>query len=407
VNRSGFGSPRIFIARAFARTLTGDRRRDLVRLAGTLRRKITGATATVHYFHDPQDPYSQLAATQLGALARRYHIVIRCHAVPPPRAAAAPAPAALLDWSQRDARCFARHFGLPPPANEPVDGLDDLSDAALLRGENLRHRLGHYLGATFFFEGEWYSGLDRLHYLESRLQQAGLARSTAPKADSALFAPPSLQWRRVTPEASARPPTLHFFCSLRSPYTYLAIDRVRRLARHYGATLRLDYVLPMVMRGLPVPWSKRRYILLDAKREATRLGLPFGDVVDPVGLPTERGLAVLQRAIDTGRGEEFLESFLRGVFAEGIDAGSMGGLEHLATRAGLTRGDVTSALADSRWRTHAEENRAALLAAGLWGVPSFKVDGFPAVWGQDRLWCVEQDLLTALAGEARPAGDVP
>ena len=36
------------------------------------------------------------------------------------------------------------------------------------------------------------------------------------------------------------------------------------------------------------------------------------------------------------------------------------------------------------------ENREALLAAGLWGVPSFRVADFPAQWGQDRLWVVEQ-----------------
>lgn len=58
---------------------------------------------------------------------------------------------------------------------------------------------------------------------------------------------------------------------------------MRRLARRYGADLRLRYILPMVMRGLPVPLVKRRYILLDAKREADRAGLPFGRIVDPVG----------------------------------------------------------------------------------------------------------------------------
>ncbi len=49
-------------------------------------------------------------------------------------------------------------------------------------------------------------------------------------------------------------------------------------------------------------------ILRDTKREAERLGLPLGMVADPVGMPTERGLAVLHYAIEQGKGAEFLES---------------------------------------------------------------------------------------------------
>ena len=36
-----------------------------------------------------------------------------------------------------------------------------------------------------------------------------------------------------------------------------------------------------------------------------------------------------------------------------------------------------------------------MLALGLWGVPSFRVDDRPARWGQDRLWAVERDLIAA------------
>ena len=45
----------------------------------------------------------------------------------------------------------------------------------------------------------------------------------------------------------------------------------------------------------------------------------------------------------------------------------------------------------------AEANRAAMLDAGLWGVPSFRVNDRPAHWGQDRLWTVEADLNAASA----------
>src|SRR5512135_457004 len=197
-------------------------------------------------------------------------------------------------------------------------------------GAALRSKLGHYLGAMLHLEGEWYWGIDRLWYLERRLQDAGRARA----ADSGpIVAMPSVECRHRP--TNGHRPELHFFCSLRSPYTYLAVERVRRLAKCYDARLRQRFVLPMVMRGLPVPRDKRLYILRDAKREAETLGLPFGRIIDPVGLPAERGLAVLHRAVAAGRGEEFLLSFMRGVWAEGLDAGSERGLRTIADRAGL------------------------------------------------------------------------
>ena len=234
-----------------------------------------------------------------------------------------------------------------------------------------------------------------MHYLEARLTQAGLRKEIGHEP---LYPPP-----RVSSAHSAAPTTvdlararrLTFFCSLRSPYTYLAVDRVRALAASYGAILELAFVLPMVMRGLPVNQAKRLYIVRDAKRDAERLNLPFGDIADPVGLPTERGLAVLNHAIAAGCGPDFLESFLRGVFAEGIDAGSQRGLQRIAHRAGMDCAAVTRALDDPSWRTLAQQHRDRMQHLGLWGVPSFQVDDRPGLWGQDRLFMVEQDLAAA------------
>jgi len=382
--------PRVALGSLFARSVTSERRQRLARGWRRIWRHAARRLPTVHYFHQADDPYSQLAASQLDEFCVRYPLRLETHAVPPPDRAAAPQAEALRRWSQRDAARWAQHFGLAPP--EPPWHPDELalahraSPRALEAGAALRRRLGHYLGGMFYCEGEWYWGLDRLHFLESRLSTE-MQREAAP---TPLFLPPALQFAPTTPTAEA--PTLDFFCSLRSPYTWLATPRVRALAKHYGATLRLRFVLPMVMRGLPVPLAKRLYILKDTKREALRLGLPFGDVADPVGLPTERGLALLHHAVQQGCGEEFLESFLRGVFAEGIDAGSRRGLERIAIRAGLSRANLHDALADHSWRALADAHREDLLAAGLWGVPSFRVNGLPALWGQDRLWMIEQDL---------------
>ena len=83
---------------------------------------------------------------------------------------------------------------------------------------------------------------------------------------------------------------------------------------------------------------------------------------------------------------------MRGVWAEGIDAGSDRGLRRIVERAGLPWSDARRALQDEAWRKTAEENRVELLGLGLWGVPSFRVRD-TAVWGQDRLWAIQRALL--------------
>jgi 2-hydroxychromene-2-carboxylate isomerase len=377
------------ISRVFSRVLTGVARRNSMRWWHGLPRRCTRRAAIVHYFHQDDDPYSELLAGVLPQLQERYRIDLHCHRVAPPDDASAPDRERLRDWSIRDAAALQLAYQLKSDSRA-IERLQWHTPNPQA-GAILRQRLGHYLGATIYFEGEWYWGIDRLHYLEKRLQSAGLAQRPV---ETLLIEPQALRFTPIDHPNATRP-ILEFFCSLRSPYTYLAIERTKRLADHYGADLQLRFVLPMVMRGLPVGFAKRKYILLDTKREAERLEMPFGNVVDPVGKPVEDGLAILHRAIARGRGIEFLSSFLSGAFAEGIDTHRPQALRGIALRAGLTDSDLEDAPNDPAWRTMAAVNREALLASGLWGVPSFRVVGYPSVWGQDRLWMIERDLLAA------------
>jgi 2-hydroxychromene-2-carboxylate isomerase len=431
------------VGRAISGLLTSPRVRDIGRGMRASARRLRGAPALVEYFHQVDDPYSHLALQALPALASNYSIRLGTSLASPPDDSVAPDRVRLRAWSRRDAAELAAVVGLEfkDPGHEPDNDLaaqagraiallleqnarrnptggDALADAlsasralwhgdqatisrlaaasadaaaaALAAGAARRRKLGHYLGATLYFEGEWYWGIDRLAHLEQRLRSAGLARHNT----ASLIAPvPEVECRHRP--TNGRRPELHFFCSLRSPYTYLAVPRVVDLARCYAARLRIRFVLPMVMRGLPVPREKRLYILRDAKREAERLGVPFGRIADPVGVPTERGLAVLHHATAADKGPQFLWSFLRGVWAEGIDAGSDSGLRRIAARAGLGATVVSTALGDQSWREVAGRNREEMLALGLWGVPSCRVDDRPARWGQDRLWAVERDLIAA------------
>jgi 2-hydroxychromene-2-carboxylate isomerase len=54
----------------------------------------------------------------------------------------------------------------------------------------------------------------------------------------------------------------------------------------------------------------------------------------------------------------------------------------------------------------AEQNRNALTALGLWGVPALHLHlpkGGCTVWGQDRLWALEDALADVLPSLASPA----
>ncbi len=417
------------------RVITSGAVRGGVRAAHALRRRMSGARPMIHYFHQADDPYSHLAAQALSRLSSLYDVEIAPHLVSPPDAGAAPEPERLAAYARRDAALLAAAHGLSFPVNaqapsadlvakvsgrlayvsepsafareavalgermwrgEAIDAPPLASREAFAAGDALRARLGHYLGATFHFEGEWYWGLDRLPYLEERLKFAARPGAAIP-----AFRFP----RESEARGAAGGVTLDFFLSFRSPYTYLAAARIRDLAARYGAELRLRFVLPMVMRGLPVPPAKRLYIVRDAKREAERFNLPFGKICDPVGAGAQRGLAVLHHAIRAEAGPEFAESFLKAVFAEGVDAATDEGLDAVAKRAGLSPSFVRIALADESWRAVAEANREEMFALGVWGVPSFRVGARAAHWGQDRLWAVEADLAAEARAHSRLLGE--
>lgn len=438
---------KVILSRIISTAFTSHSLRNLRRRVHALRRIMRGGKPTVHYFHQADDPYSQIAVQVLARFAQRYKVELVCHLVAPPDDAAAPERYLLRQYALRDGYRLAREYGfvfsehaVEPDAqllalgnaiiakaltderfkevaplvgrafwDHDLTGLNALaatmgraSDSETLatieQGTKARKALGHYLSAMFYFEGEWYWGIDRLHHLERRLREMGLDRSPdmpglAPYRDLKLGSVPQ----------TANKPVIEAWFSFRSPYSYLFFPRIRKLARHYGADLKLRFILPMVMRGLPVPIEKRLYIVLDAKREADMVGMRYGTSVDPVGPGAARALAVLHHAVKLGKGEDFAELGMQAAFADGIALASDSGLYGVGKRAGLTKAQVKAALADDSWQSEVEANRQALFDAGLWGAPTFRVNGMAAHWGQDRLWALEEDLLQAMGANTAAA----
>lgn len=415
-------SLRTWVASRVMDRLTGVDHETKVRAAAERTR--AGGPHVIEYFHQVDDPYSHLAVQALARIESFYDVVIVPHLVGPPADWAAPERERLQAYARADVqRLSARHgLALPlmdrQPDQEQIDAANTLlvsslasdhffaeaqsvgeklwsgvrlehvhhadSGAAIAAGEARRESNGHFMSAMLYYGREWYWGVDRLHYLEQRLMSLG-----AREAGALLF--PCPMELEQAPTGSLRGETIEFFLSFRSPYTWLAVPRVKALADAWGAELRLRYVLPMVMRGLPVPRMKGLYFARDAAREARRLGLPFGRIADPVGRPVELGYSLFPMAEREGKGYAWCEAFMRAAWSEGVDAGSMAGLREIATQARLDWQRAREHVDSPEWRPIAEVNREAMFALGHWGVPCFRIRDV-AVWGQDRLWVIDEAL---------------
>ena len=345
----------------------------------------------LHVFLQPDEPYSQLLAQALPKLQSRYAVSVLQHWVSEPDDSAVPEREKLKAYSQIDAKRLAVEYGLVFPA--PLDKSSN-SETSLQEAHQLRKKWGHYLSGVIYYEGEWYWGIDRLHHLESRLNDLGLstqAQSLGLHKAKPLFFTPQYQPVAHVPEGT----DIDFYFSFRSPYSAISAAQIFKWAKENGVQVNLKYVLPMVMRGLPVPADKRRYISLDAAREAYVQNVNFGCLNDPVGRPTERGLSLIPFAQMHQLAEAYVMSFMQGVWSEGLDAGTDQHLKIMVERAGLNwpaaKDILKSDANELLWRATAEQNRQSLFALGLWGVPSFKFED-TAVWGQDRFWVIEKAL---------------
>jgi 2-hydroxychromene-2-carboxylate isomerase len=196
---------------------------------------------------------------------------------------------------------------------------------------------------------------------------------------------------------------LEIYPSLRSPYTAMIFERSLELADSVDVPVRVKPVMPMVMRGVPAPADKATYIMTDALREARHLGVPFGNMYDPIGRPVERGFALWPFAHEHGRGAEYIAAFLRAAFVEGRRTDTEEGLRSVVESAGLDFEAARAALEDDGWRRALEANRVEMYdELGLWGVPSYRLRGPETepdlcVWGQDRLWLVAAEMRRRLA----------
>ena len=417
--------------------------RRLKRSVYSFKRTLLKQTPTLTVFLKADDPYSYLLVQALIEFQARFNVRIQCRVFQHLDPDMYPRILMWRDYAKYDAYYLARLYGYRFPVKEhlpkrneaeadqlafalsAIEQDDDFLEQAsiildhywfglysrddsqpisqegvekaqvsLAKNQNLLEQKGHYLGASIYFEGEWYWGIDRLDHLERRLIDDSLSINPDEKVFynktyENFCKAPNDSLNSENSEANTMPLTLYW--SARSPYSYIGLERSIQMAKYYQVPLNIKPVLPMMMRGMNVPDKKKMYIFLDTKREAGKLGIPYGKVADPLGLAVERCYSLIEYAEENNKLQDFLLSFARGVNAEGIRAETDRGLKKIVTRCGLDWAVAKKKLHDLNWKNMVQENLDDMFANGCWGVPTICYRDLK-FWGQDRFGLVEASL---------------
>lgn len=214
---------------------------------------------------------------------------------------------------------------------------------------------------------------------------------------------------------------------MRSPFCYLALDRVLALRAQCDVVVNLRIVYPVAIRNpdffKTAPDYYRSYHLRDSNRVAEILGVPYRrPIPDPIiqdrvtneiaeHQPYIHELTRLAAAaVEAGLGLEFQDHVMRLIWDGRTDNWNEG--THLSAaikRAGLNPSALKRAIDmdPDRYDDAIESNQAAHAAAGHNGVPLFVFQGEP-FFGQDRLdmliWRMKSCGLSGRTADKRPHG---
>lgn len=185
-------------------------------------------------------------------------------------------------------------------------------------------------------------------------------------------------------------PTIEYFYTLLSPYTYLAGDRLERIAARHGAEIEyrpVDFaaVLPET-GGQPVPKRhpfRQEYRLQELARLSERAGMAFN--LHPAHWPvdaTAASRAVIGAAALGADIGVLSRAFLRAVWAEERDISDPATIAAILSENGADPQAVVGQ--DEAARAAYAANTRLSAERGVFGAPFYVVDG-ERFWGQDRL----------------------
>lgn len=232
-------------------------------------------------------------------------------------------------------------------------------------------------------------GQDRMPWVEAMV--AGWSLSGPPPGGPRPFAP--------TGRAAAGK-TLDVYFDVSSPFAYLGLAQLPALAAMGIQPRLVPILLGALFRDinqanvplLAMPPAKQRYIGLDIHRWASWWGEPFDFPRKfPQRTITAQRLCLLAAAEGLDVGLRMASALARGMWAEQRDLEDAEVLRAILGAAGLPE-DWLARTQEPAIKAQLADNTAAARDAGVFGVPTFVVDGKHLFWGQDRLDLVARAL---------------
>lgn len=221
---------------------------------------------------------------------------------------------------------------------------------------------------TWIVDDELYWGQDRLHFVEAAAREGGK--------------------------------TLDVYFDFNSPFAYLGCSQVSAVAARTKARVTWH---PMVLGGLfksigqadvplfTFPETKQRHVAKDLERWARHWGVPYR-------FPTRFPMRTIEAlrvylALPPDHRDRYRDAVFRAYWADDKDIASPEVLAACIGDEAVAKAALEAAKSDAvKTQLRVETENAA--ARGVFGAPTFIVDGKDLFWGQDRLGLVEEALTT-------------
>lgn len=184
-----------------------------------------------------------------------------------------------------------------------------------------------------------------------------------------------------------------------SPFGYLGSVQIERVAARFNRQVEWRPVLigitilkVMGLKPLPDTPLKGPYLHHDALRLAAYFDIPFRyhGLKGINSVSALRAFVLLNRN-DPALAKSFAQRIYERLWQRGLDITAP---EHVAEEAralGVDDAALMTGMAEDTTKDLLRSQVDAAIAAGVFGVPYFVVDGEP-IWGVDRMWMVEHWL---------------
>lgn len=196
------------------------------------------------------------------------------------------------------------------------------------------------------------------------------------------------------------PSPILFYFDLCSPYGYLGSLGVEQVAARCGRIvewrpilLGISVLQVMGLKPLPETPLKKDYVAHDIPRLARLMAVPYR-----ADAPAMHPLAAMRAFVwlddqDPAQARRLAQAVFHAHWAQGRDMSAAPAVAELAAGLGHDPGQVLVAIASPAIKARLRARVDAALAAGIFGVPSFVVDG-EVFWGADRLPMLERWMTT-------------